>query len=96
MAEGQSMTVADVVAQVRDGRLEDFVRVLSAVEFGHAGAAVHGDGRGERKNERSGWLWGVGMGALSATCRVVAPAAGLSRSLRSLSLAALGAVYLNL
>jgi Tn3 transposase DDE domain len=26
MAEGQSMTVADVVAQVRDGRLEDFVR----------------------------------------------------------------------
>ena len=26
MAEGRSMTVADVVAQVRDGRLEDFVR----------------------------------------------------------------------
>src|SRR3954468_17940556 len=26
MAEGQRMTVADVVAQVRDGRLEDFVR----------------------------------------------------------------------
>jgi hypothetical protein len=26
MAEGQSMTVGDVVAQVRDGRLEDFVR----------------------------------------------------------------------
>jgi putative transposase len=26
MAEGQSMTVADVVARVRDGRLEDFVR----------------------------------------------------------------------
>jgi putative transposase len=26
MAEGQSMTVADVVAQMRDGRLEDFVR----------------------------------------------------------------------
>ena len=26
MAEGQSMTVADVVAQVRDGRLEDFVK----------------------------------------------------------------------
>jgi hypothetical protein len=24
MADGQSMTVADVVAQVRDGRLEDF------------------------------------------------------------------------
>ena len=26
MAEGQRMTVADVVAQTRDGRLEDFVR----------------------------------------------------------------------
>ena len=26
MAEGQRMTAADVVAQVRDGRLEDFVR----------------------------------------------------------------------
>jgi putative transposase len=26
MAEGQRMTVADVIAQVRDGRLEDFVR----------------------------------------------------------------------
>jgi hypothetical protein len=31
MIEGQSMTmVADVVAQVRDGRLEDFVRELVA------------------------------------------------------------------
>jgi hypothetical protein len=26
MAEGQRMTAADVVAQVRDGRLEDFAR----------------------------------------------------------------------
>ena len=26
MAEGQRMTAADVVAQVREGRLEDFVR----------------------------------------------------------------------
>jgi hypothetical protein len=26
MVEGQSMTVADVVAQVRDGRLDDFVK----------------------------------------------------------------------
>jgi hypothetical protein len=26
MAEGQRMTVRDVVAQMRDGRLEDFVR----------------------------------------------------------------------
>jgi excisionase family DNA binding protein len=36
MAEGQRMTAADVVAQVRDGRLEDFVReavVLAAREL---------------------------------------------------------------
>ena len=31
MAEGQRMTVADVVAQVRDGRLEDFVREAVAL-----------------------------------------------------------------
>jgi putative transposase len=31
MAEGQSMTVADVVAEVRDGRLEDFVREAVAL-----------------------------------------------------------------
>jgi len=31
MAEGQSMTVADVVAHVRDGRLEDFVREAVAI-----------------------------------------------------------------
>ena len=31
MAENQSMTVADVVAQVRDGRLEDFVREAVAL-----------------------------------------------------------------
>jgi transposase-like protein len=31
MAEGQSMTVADVVAQARDGRLEDFVREAVAM-----------------------------------------------------------------
>ena len=31
MTEGQRMTVADVVAQVRDGRLEDFVRVAVAL-----------------------------------------------------------------
>jgi hypothetical protein len=30
MAEGQRMTVADVVAQTRDGRLEDFVREVVA------------------------------------------------------------------
>ncbi len=31
MAEGHSMTVADVVARVRDGRLEDFVREAVAL-----------------------------------------------------------------
>ena len=31
MADGQRMTVADVVAQVRDGRLEDFVREAVAL-----------------------------------------------------------------
>ena len=31
MAEGQSMTVADVVAQVHGGRLEDFVREAVAL-----------------------------------------------------------------
>ena len=31
MAEGQIMTVADVVAQVRDGRLEDFVKEAVAL-----------------------------------------------------------------
>jgi putative transposase len=31
MVEGQSMTVADVVAQVQDGRLEDFVREAVAL-----------------------------------------------------------------
>src|SRR5207344_3427235 len=31
MADGQSMTVADVVAQVRDGRFEDFVREAVAL-----------------------------------------------------------------
>jgi hypothetical protein len=31
MAEGQSMTVADVVAQVRDARLEDFIREAVAL-----------------------------------------------------------------
>jgi putative transposase len=31
MTEGQRMTVADVVAQVRDGRLEDFAREAVAL-----------------------------------------------------------------
>jgi transposase-like protein len=34
MAEGQSMTVADVVAKMMDGRLEDFVREAVALVAG--------------------------------------------------------------
>ena len=44
MAEGQRMTVADVVAQTRDGRLEDFVReavVLVARELMEAEVVRH-------------------------------------------------------
>ena len=55
MAESQSMTVADVVAQVRDGRLEDFVReavALVARELMEAEVVRHealcGMGRGVR------------------------------------------------
>jgi hypothetical protein len=39
--------------------------VLSAVESGHAGAVLDGDGRGERKNERGRSAVGVGMGGAS-------------------------------
>ena len=34
MADGQSMTVADVVAKTMDGRLEDFVREAVALVVG--------------------------------------------------------------
>ena len=51
MAEGQRMTAADVVAQVRDGRLEDFVReavVLVARELMEAEVSEQvGAGHGE-------------------------------------------------
>ena len=51
MAEGQRMTVADVVGEVRDGRLEDFVReavVLVARELMEAEVSAHvGAERGE-------------------------------------------------
>src|ERR1700728_70370 len=67
MVEGQSMTtVADVVAQVRDGRLEDFVReavTLVARELMEAEVTAEvGDGLGEiellipRKREGSAYF----------------------------------------
>jgi hypothetical protein len=53
MVEGQSMTVADVVAGVRDGRLEDFVReavVLVARELMESEVVRH-----EALSDRAGW-----------------------------------------
>ena len=56
MAEGHSMTVADVVAQVCDGRLEDFVReavALVARELMNAEISEEiGAGLGEVSEER--------------------------------------------
>jgi hypothetical protein len=51
MADGQSMTVADVVAKTMDGRLEDFVREAVAVVArelmeGEISAEGVGDARG--------------------------------------------------
>jgi hypothetical protein len=65
MAEGQRMTVADVVAQTRDGRLEDFVReavVLVAREL--MGAEISGEigaELGEVAPEVPGDLWFGGL-----------------------------------
>ena len=57
MAEGQRMTAADVVAQVRDGRLEDFVReavVLVARELMEAEIERQiGAGKGEVSETRT-------------------------------------------
>ena len=64
MAEGQRMTVADVVAEVRDGRLEDFVReavVLVARELMEAeistqvGAELGEVAPGARLTHRNGY-----------------------------------------
>jgi putative transposase len=64
MAESQSMTVADVVAQVRDGRLEDFLReavALVARELMEAEVSAEiGAGHGEvapqaRRTHRNGY-----------------------------------------
>ncbi len=42
MVVEQSMTVADVVAQVRDGRLDDFVREAVALVARSDGGGDHG------------------------------------------------------
>jgi hypothetical protein len=79
MVEGQSMTtVADVVAQVRDGRLEDFVReavVLVARELmegeivrhealsDRAGCETSPVGcRSSPEKLRAAWTWNCGRG----------------------------------
>ena len=51
MADGQSMTVADVVAQTMDGRLEDFVREAVALVARELmdGGDLGGDRRGARR-----------------------------------------------
>jgi putative transposase len=63
MAEGQRMTVADVVSQVRDGRLEDMVReavelvareLMEAEVSGQLGAE-HGEVSPERVGYRNGY-----------------------------------------
>ena len=64
MADGQSMTVADIVAQVRDGRLEDFVReavalvareLMEAEISGEIGAALGEVAPESRLTHRNGY-----------------------------------------
>jgi transposase-like protein len=64
MAEGQSMTVADVVAQVRDGRLEDFIReavslvareIMEAEVSGEVGAELGEVAPEARVTHRNGY-----------------------------------------
>jgi transposase-like protein len=76
MVEGQSMTVADVVAGVRDGRLEDFVReavVLIARELmeteitGEIGAELGEVAPEKRSTHRNGYRprgWETRVGEL--------------------------------
>jgi putative transposase len=76
MVEGQSMTVADVVAQVRDGRLDDFIKdavALVARELMEAEISAEvGAGRGEvapedRVTHRNGYrprMWETRVGEI--------------------------------
>ena len=81
MADGQSMTVADVVARTMDGRLEDFVReavALVARELmeGEISAEI-GAGLGEVAPETSAdasqWVSTAGVGDAGRGDRVVDP-----------------------
>jgi putative transposase len=76
MAEGQSMTVADVVAQVRDGRLEDFVREAVALvarelmeaevsgEIGAARGEVAPEARSTHRNGYRPRAWETRVGEI--------------------------------
>ena len=81
MADGQSVTVADVVAKTMDGRLEDFVReavalVVREVTEGEVSAEV-GAGLGEvapdvRLTHRNGYrsrAWETRVGEIELPCR---------------------------
>ena len=82
MVEGQRMTVADVVAQVRDGRLEDFVReavVLVARELMEAeissevGAEL-GEVAPEARVDASQWVSPAAVGDAGRGDRAADPA----------------------
>ena len=76
MVEGQSMTVADVVAGVRDGRLDDFVReavalfvreLMEAEITGEIGAGRGEIAPGSRTTYRNGYrprLWETRVGEI--------------------------------
>ncbi len=76
MVEGQSMTVADVVAQVRDGRLEDFVKEAVALvaremmeaevsaEVGAGLGEIAPDGRSTHRNGYRPRVWETRVGEI--------------------------------
>ena len=76
MADGQRMTVADVVAQVRDGRLEDFVREAVALivrevmeaeigdEIGAALGEVAPESRSTHRNGYRSRAWETRVGEI--------------------------------
>ena len=76
MAEGQSMTVADVVAKTMDGRLEDFVREAVALvarelmegeisgEIGAELGEVAPDARSTHRNGYRARAWETRVGEL--------------------------------
>jgi putative transposase len=76
MVEGQSMTVADVVAQVRDGRLDDFIKdavalvareLMEAEITAEVGAGLGEHAPGDRVTHRNGYrprMWETRVGEI--------------------------------